>query len=181
MVRSPSTTTLNSKLTPIGEAGTGTGLVGFFNISQRPLTELVPLSKFPGIVEAQYYVVRSHRSGLISQPIQVVDPKSLLYISLEVRGYDILSSYPLRGFVDEKKQETIWIANLGLLGKMAGAAAVIDTRITKLDNGRIYIDTNLKALGVLGTCLPLPLYPLTDAKQDSTSRPCQQSPSPTPF
>lgn len=102
------------------------------------------------MVEAQYYIVRAHSSGKISQPVQVVDPKALITISLEVRGYDILSSYPLRGFVDEKKKETTWIANLGLLGKMAGAAAVVDTRMTKLDNGRIYVDTNLKALGVLG-------------------------------
>jgi len=53
--------------------------------------------------------------------------------------------------VDEKS-ETTWIANLGLLGKMAGAAAVVDNKITKLENGKIVIDTNLKALGVLGKC-----------------------------
>ena len=33
---------------------------------------------------------------------------------------------------------------------MAGAAAIVDSKITKLENGRIVIDTNLKALGVLG-------------------------------
>jgi len=125
-------------------------LIGVFNVSQRPLSELIPLSKFPGVVEAQYYVIRAHSSGLISKPMQVVDANSLLYISLGIRGYDILSAYPLRGFVDEKKQETTWIANLGLLGKMAGGAAVVDTRITKAENGRILIDTNLKALGTLG-------------------------------
>src|SRR5258707_35786 len=134
MVR-PSPCQLVSELIhKIGAAGTGTGIVGFFNISQRPLTELVPLSKFPGVVEAQYYIVRAHSSGAVSKPIQVVDPNSLLYVSLGVRGYDILSSYPLRGFFDEKKNETTWIANLGLLGKMAGAAAIVDNKITKLEN-----------------------------------------------
>jgi hypothetical protein len=83
--------------------------------------------------------------------MQVVDRSSLIYVSLGVRGYDILSAYPLRGFVDEKHSETTWIANLGLLGKMAGAAAVVDNQITKLDNGKIFLDTNLKALGILGT------------------------------
>lgn len=117
-------------------------------MSQRPLTELIPLSKFPGVIEAQYYIVRAHSSGLISKPLQVVDPASLIHISLGVRGYDILSAYPLRGFVDSK--DTTWIANLGLLGKMAGAAAVVSNDITKLENGRIFIDTNLKALGTLG-------------------------------
>lgn len=82
--------------------------------------------------------------------MQVVDPSALIHISLGVRGYDILSSYPLRGFVDSHTSTTTWIANLGFLGKMAGAAAIVDNRITKLENGKIVIDTNLKALGVLG-------------------------------
>jgi hypothetical protein len=130
-------------------------MIGFFNVSQRPLSELIPLSKFPGVVEAQYYVIRAHSSGLVSNPMQVVDKNGLIYISLDVRGYDILSSYPLRGFVDEKKSETTWIANLGLLGKMAGAAAIVDNRITKSENGRIFIDTNIKALGTLGMHLSI--------------------------
>jgi hypothetical protein len=125
-------------------------MIGFFNVSQRPLSELIPLSKFPGVVEAQYYVIRAYSSGLVSKPMQVVGKNGLFYISLAVRGYDILSSYPLRGFVGEKKNETVWIANLGLLGKMAGAAAIVDNRITKSENGRIFIDTNIRALGTLG-------------------------------
>lgn len=52
--------------------------------------------------------------------------------------------------MDEKKGETTWIANLGLVGKMAGAAAIVDNKITKLENDKIVIETNLKALGVLG-------------------------------
>jgi hypothetical protein len=125
-------------------------MIGVFNVSQRPLSELIPLSKFPGVIEAQYYIVRAHSSGLISKPLQVVDSKALLYISLGIRGYDILSSYPLRGFVDTKKDETTWIANLGLLGKMAAPAAIVGNRMERLENGRILIDTNVKALGLLG-------------------------------
>jgi hypothetical protein len=126
-------------------------MIGFFNVSQRPLSELIPLSKFPGVVEAQYYVIRAHSSGAVCKPMQVVDKNALLSISLGIRGYDILSAYPLRGFVDGN--ETTWVANLGLLGKMAGAAAIVDNRITKLENGRIFIDTNIKALGTLGMLL----------------------------
>jgi len=129
---------------------TGTGIIGIFNVSQRPISELIPLSKFPGVVEAQLFIVRAHSSGLVSPPIQVVDPSSLIYVSLPVRGYDILSAYPLRGFYDEKLDLTTWVANLGLLGKMAGAAAIVDNKITKLENGKIVIDTNIKALGTLG-------------------------------
>ncbi|KAF7887994.1 uncharacterized protein EAF01_011148 [Botrytis porri] len=133
-----------------GAAYTGTGIIGFFNVSQRPLSELVPLSKFPGVEEAQFYIIRAHSSGVISQPMQVVDPQALIYVSLAVRGYDILSAYPLRGFVDQKNDNTTWVANLGLLGKMAGAAAIVSTKMTKSENGKILIDTNIKALGTLG-------------------------------
>ncbi|KAI9640029.1 hypothetical protein NHQ30_011591 [Ciborinia camelliae] len=134
-----------------GSAYTGTGIIGFFNVSQRPLSELVPLFQFPGVEEAQFYIVRAHSSGAISKPMQVVDPQALIYVSLAVRGYDILSAYPLRGFVDQKKDNnTTWIANLGLLGKMAGAAAIVQNTMTKSENGKIMIDTNVKALGTLG-------------------------------
>lgn len=128
-------------------------MIGVFNVSQRPLSELIPLSKFPGVAEAQMYIVRAHSSGLISRPMQVVDSKALLYMSLGIRGYDILSCYPLRGFYDEKKEETTWIANLGLLGKMAAPAAVMSNTMNKLENGRIVVDTSIKALGVLGEFL----------------------------
>jgi hypothetical protein len=50
--------------------------------------------------------------------------------------------------VDNK--DTTWIAIIGLLGKMAGAAAVVGSTITKLENGRIFVDTRVKALGTLG-------------------------------
>lgn len=129
-------------------------MIGVFNVSQRPLSELIPLSKFPGVAEAQMYIVRAHSSGLVSKPMQVVDSNGLFYISLGIRGYDILSCYPLRGFYDEKKEETTWIANLGLLGKMAAAAAVMGNTMNKLENGRLFMDTSLKALGVLGESLP---------------------------
>lgn len=82
--------------------------------------------------------------------MQVVDTNSLLTLSLGIRGYEIMSAYPLRGFFEEKKKETTWVSTLGLLGKMAGAAAVVQNDITKLENGKIVVDTSVKALGVLG-------------------------------
>jgi len=119
--------------------------------------------------------------------MQVVDPNSLIYVSLGVRGYDILSAYPLRGFVDEKKEETTWIANLGLLGKMAGAAAVVRNKMKKLENEKIVVDTNIKALGVLGISISFLFFHflpfryilseiLTSITQASTSPPSPPSP-----
>lgn len=136
-----------------GQAVTGTGIIGFFNTSRRPLSELIPLGVFPGVVEAQYYVVRAHTTGKISPVMQVVDPNALLGVDLSVRGYEILTAYPLRGFVGKGNTSTTWIANLGLLGKMTGAAAIVDNSITMQENGKIVLDTNLKALGVLGMSL----------------------------
>jgi hypothetical protein len=133
-----------------GQAITGTSIIGLFNISERPLTELIPLGRFPGTVEAQLYIVRSHVTGLITDPIQVVDPSALIVTSLSTRGYDILSAFPLRGFVRAENEETMWIANLGLIGKMTGAAAVVGTKMSMEKSGKIEIETSLKALGVLG-------------------------------
>ena len=131
---------------------TGTSFIGIFNISQRPLTELIPLSRFLSVIEAQYYIVRSHISGLITRPMQVIDPASLIHLTLETRAYDVLSAYPLRGFFRGAKgqEDTTWIANLGLLGKMTGAAAIVKNDMSMRENGTITIDTSLKALGVLG-------------------------------
>lgn len=113
---------------------------------------MIPLSKFPGVMQEQLYIVRAHTSGLVSGAVKVDDPDPLLHVSLDVRGYDIFSAYPLRGFVDNELFQNLYISNLGLLGKMSGAAAVVNNKVTVLGNQRILIDTNLKALGVLGTC-----------------------------
>lgn len=77
------------------------------------------------------------------------DIDALFHVSYGVRAYDILTSYPLTGFSSEKHMN-LRVANLGLMGKMSGAAAVVDNKITESPNGRVLIDTNLKALGVLG-------------------------------
>ena len=39
---------------------------------------------------------------------------------------------------------------LGLLGKMTGAAAVVTSDISVVENGRLRVDISLKALGTLG-------------------------------
>lgn len=121
-------------------------------MSQRRVSQIVPLSKFPGVTEKQSYVVRSHTSGQVSNAMTTEDSNALFHISLDVRGYDILTSYPVTGFVGAKFRNT-YIANLGLVDKMSGAAAIVGNKITELENGRVLIDTNLKALGTLGIFL----------------------------
>lgn len=130
-------------------------MLGVFNISSRPLTELVPLSRIPGVLPSLQYVVRSHSTGRISPPLGA---PQLLRVSLPVRGHDILSVFPLSAFHAEPDDDdkphrdlgTVRVANLGLVGKMAGAAAIVWSRAELLPTGRVAVDAKLKALGTLG-------------------------------
>jgi Raffinose synthase or seed imbibition protein Sip1 len=132
-----------------GRAVTGTPIMGVFNISTRPLTEILPLSRFSGVLPSSHYVVRSHRSGKVTAPLQTSSPASLLTLSLGVGDYDILCAFPLSVF-DTETRGRVLLTNLGLVGKMTGCAAILNSRFELLDTGRVFIDTILKALGVLG-------------------------------
>lgn len=132
-----------------GRGGTGTGIVGVFNVSTSKLTDFIPLEKFPGIVEGTGYVVRSHVTGRITPVSKVGEEKSMIVLSLGVREYDVLAAYPVSKFVSKTRGD-VSVASLGLVGKMTGCAAVMNTKFVVLENGRMMIDTTLKALGVLG-------------------------------
>ncbi|TLS23209.1 uncharacterized protein PpBr36_05728 [Pyricularia pennisetigena] len=133
-----------------GGANSGTSMLGVFNVALRPLTDMIPLDRFPGTRPQITYVVRSHRSGRVSPPIQPGTRESVLAVSLEVRGYDILSAFPLSRFTSRSGVD-VQVANLGLLGKMAGAAAVVSSDVQQAEgSGRVLVHTRVKALGVLG-------------------------------
>lgn len=132
-----------------GASETGTPILGIFNISHRQLTEIIPLSDFSGVIDSLEYVVRAHTTGLVSTPIKLSSPTSFLATSLDVRGYEIFSAFPLKS-LPSVKNWTISIGNLGLLGKMTGCAAITSNVINRQDNGRILIDTSVKAFGILG-------------------------------
>ncbi|KAM0203533.1 hypothetical protein ACHAPI_000528 [Fusarium lateritium] len=132
-----------------GASHTGNPILAIFNISSRSLTELVSLSDFPGTISDLQYVVRAHTTGKVSLPTKVDGPGSFLTMSLPVRGYEILSAFPLTR-LSGKKHEDALVSNLGLLGKMAGAAAVFMNDIQQHENGRVLIDTRIKAFGTLG-------------------------------
>lgn len=142
---------LSSKRTnsETGQAVTGTSIMGVFNISARPLTEIIPLERFRGVLSSMRYIVRAHSTGAVSKPLQTGLPTSLLTVSLGVRGWDIFTAYPLEIFHTELRG-TVYLANLGLLGKMTGSAAVVRSSSELELNGRVFLDTTVKALGVLG-------------------------------
>ncbi|KAI1392682.1 glycoside hydrolase family 36 protein [Hypoxylon trugodes] len=132
-----------------GRAGTGTPILGVFNISKQPITELIALANLPGVLPSVEYVVRSHRSGLVTPTIKPRIDAANLEVSLDVHGYDILTAFPVTQFTSETN-DTIHVANLGLIGKMTGAAAIVTDQSELLHTGRVFLDTRLKALGVLG-------------------------------
>lgn len=136
------------QLTDVGAAVTGTGMIGLFNISSRPLTELISLESFPGIISSMKYVVRAHSSGRITAPLSPGLP-ALVLSSLDVRGYDILTAYPVESFESETRGR-VYAANLGLLGKMTGAAAIMGSDFDLERDGKVRLTTSLKTLGVLG-------------------------------
>ncbi|RYP41097.1 hypothetical protein DL767_001258 [Monosporascus sp. MG133] len=132
-----------------GRAATGTPLLGVFNVSQKPLRELIPLSRFPGVLPSMSYIVRSHNTGAVTPVMRPGSHNAYLPVILDVRGYDILAAFPLTQFNSEA-HGGVYAANLGLVGKMTGAAAITANEFSLLRNGRAFLDTRLKALGVLG-------------------------------
>lgn len=151
-----------------GASETGTSIIGVFNVSPSPITEMLSLSAFPGTETANergaMYIVRSHSSGKISSPIHTTSQKkAIVVVDLEVKGCDVLSAYPLRTITATTQPDTeaavatgteakgsVTVANLGLVGKFTAAAAVVSTQISLQTNGRIKIWTSLKALGTWG-------------------------------
>ena len=86
-----------------------------------------------------------------------------MHLDLAVRGWEILSAYPLLDFElkraegsEAKGPSKISVANLGIVGKMTGAAAIIsaDAYIDR-GNGRLRVWTSCKVLGTFGEFLLL--------------------------
>ena len=126
--------------------------MGVFNISSRGLTDIIPLERFPGVLSSMRYIVRAHSTGAVSKPLQVGLSASLLTVALPVRGWDIFTAYPLEIFHTETRG-AVSVANLGLVGKMTGSAAIVRNSFELELNERMFLDTTVKALGVLGKLL----------------------------
>ncbi|KAF2823401.1 glycoside hydrolase [Ophiobolus disseminans] len=141
--------------TYVGRAHTGTSVLGVFNCTKRPLAELIGLDSFPG-AEKGIYVIRSHTSGQVTKATSVEKTDVFVYVELPERGWEILSAYPLQSFKLGREQpaegpEDISVTNLGILEKMTGAAAIINSdSYIERSSGRLRIWTSLKVLGTYG-------------------------------
>ena len=132
-----------------GAAVTGTPILGVFNISTRPLLEIIPILRLSGVIPSAQYIVRAHTTGAVTEPVRPDSPAASLTVSLPVGGWEVFTAYPVMPFHSEELG-LVSIANLGLVGKMTGSAAITSNQAILLENGRVFLDTRVKALGVLG-------------------------------
>jgi hypothetical protein len=141
--------------TYVGMAYTGVSILGVFNCTQRTVAELISLDQFPGAEEGTY-IIRNHTTGQMTMPLNAQNSSFFVHLDLPIQGWEILSAFPLQNFELQRKgpadgPATISVANLGLLGKMTGAAAIVNTdSYIEMTSGRLRVWTSLKALGTYG-------------------------------
>lgn len=145
--------------TYVGMARSGVSMLGVFNCTQNPIAELIGINQFPGTYEGSY-VIRNHTTGQISSPTSSESNDAFVHMELALRGWEILSAFPLNTFTLENRHEAsgpaeISVAPLGILGKMAGAAAIVNSdSYVDRETGKLRIWTSLKVLGTYGTFPP---------------------------
>ncbi|CAE7205952.1 hypothetical protein PTNB73_07260 [Pyrenophora teres f. teres] len=150
-------TTLLKVSTYVGMAHSGVSILGVFNCTPKPVAELIGLDAFPG-AEKGTYVIRSHTDGQVSKPTSVATNASFVHLDLSVRGWEILSAFPLLPFTLKREEghdvqgpEDVQIAILGVVGKMTGAAAIVSSdAYVDRSSGRLRVWTSLKVLGTFG-------------------------------
>ena len=133
-----------------GWAKTGSGILGLFNVAEQEASSLISLSNFMGIDTDDEYVIHSHTTGALTAPKKLSDESALVSIALEPRGWEILTATPVQSVRMPESDTLTHVAALGLLGKMTGAAALLDSQVSVLETGRLRIHVSLKALGTVG-------------------------------
>lgn len=141
--------------TYVGMSGTGSGILGCFNVSKSYLYEFIPLSAFPGTDSGGEYIISSFRSRpSFSRPMSVKDKHAKAHLSLQPGGpeggWDILTAYPVGSYTLHGDKEDVKLSILGLLNKMTGIAAVVNSDVSLETGGRLRVWVGLKALGILG-------------------------------
>ncbi|MCJ1471972.1 hypothetical protein MMC13_000616 [Lambiella insularis] len=135
-----------------GSKGVGSGILGIFNVCQKPLSEFIMLREFLGLEDGTEYLVRAHTTGEISRPMALHDRVPLVSLELQTKHWEILSMFPIHNVPQHHPDipKDVKVAVIGLLGKMTGAAAIVESKVLVETNGRLHISTTLKALGILG-------------------------------
>ncbi len=127
-------------------------MISVFQTSDARNYELIPLTKFPGVAKPGQYVVRAYSTGKVSQVPLAEGVTPLVVASAGDHGYEIYSAFYMQ-LLQGRTYGNIGVANLGLVNKMSGCAAVVSSDIKSFENGKITVATKLKGLGVLGKLL----------------------------
>lgn len=137
-------------MTDVVPEGVGTSIVsvlGIFNTSDRKIWELFQIEDFPETDPTKAYIIKSS-FGMLSDLMGLGDP-SLISVQLDVYNYEFLSAYPLTALESTQDDHIIYVATLGLQGKMLGAAPIIGSSYS-IEDGALHLNVVLKTLGTLG-------------------------------
>ncbi|KAK0737328.1 raffinose synthase or seed imbibition protein Sip1-domain-containing protein [Apiosordaria backusii] len=123
-------------------------VTAIFNLLGEPRRKLISLGCLhPNPVDETLYLFRVHSSGRVFRHDASSQDAELAIMELHLEGHDcdIITKYPVHRF-----QKTD-VAVLGLLGKMAAAAAVLSATYTVLqETSEMQVEIHLRALGMLG-------------------------------
>lgn len=129
---------------------TGTPMLGVSNINSYQVTDILRLAHFGDLPHNDTYIIRAHTSGYISTPSNASEDSHVHLFCLDVKGYEILTAYPLQLLAHSTTNEVMTVGVLGHLDKMSGAAAVPSSSI-QLSGNELLLEMSLKAFGQLGT------------------------------
>lgn len=129
----------------------GDALLAVFNTATSPISEIVRLADFPGIEPGQKFIVRAFSANTVVDmgSLGDSDPKSIS-LTLDPNGWEFFTATRV------SRAKGSYVGTVGLLDKIAGAAAVVSKKITAGNNwGRGGVEVRVKALGLLGTYIYL--------------------------
>lgn len=125
----------------------GSGLLAIFNTSTQPITELILLKDFPGIIQGERYIVRAFSADMVTDMgiLGDLEPKSIS-ITLPPCGWEFLTAARVTPLGEH------FVGTLGLMDKIVGAAAVVEqvVKLPEMSVQRASIAVKVKALGKLG-------------------------------
>lgn len=134
-----------SRLLRLATVAGRSSILALFNVSAADSSsELVSLAEFKGL-EKEAYVIRQHSTGKVYGPASAAFDKTFVAVTLAVAGWEFLSAVPVQ------TKGTVGVAVLGLVGQLAGAAAVVGVELKETGPAAAFaVVATVKALGILG-------------------------------
>ena len=125
----------------------GAGLLAIFNTAVHPITELILLKDFPGVIQGERYIIRAFSTDTVTDIGVLGDPEpKSISIALPPCDWEFLTAARVIPLGEH------FVGTLGLMDKIAGAAAVVE-QVVKLPETSVQkasIAVKVKALGKLG-------------------------------